>query len=149
MLTITQVKSLEEKEKVNHFLEQYAKETLSSDKEYVFMVAKERGGLTGVGIFTILPAYATLENIVIEPIEEAEQLALSIGKAVLNFIDRKNIKKVYAQTCKNNMNFQNLLQQLRFTLADKEDEYIQTQDNIASYFLDLTDYFKKNGCQHR
>ncbi len=149
MLTITQVESLEEKEKVHEFIKQYGKASQLNDNKCILMAAKEREQLIGIGGFTLLSKYAMLKGIIVKPGYEKEQLDISIGKAMLNFIERRNIKKVYAQNDKNNIYFRRFLQALTFILLEKGHEDITLKENHEIYFLDLTYYFKKSCCKHR
>lgn len=111
------------------------KNTLFDENTFSFE-ATEGKNVIGAGAAKLYKDYAVLCEISFLEDYKDFSLEYAMGKSLLNFIDRRGIKNVYA-----NKNFdEKLLKSLRFTKNDckKEEEY--------DFYLDLTGYFDVN-CQ--
>ena len=99
------------------------------DANTFFMCAKDRDEVLGVGAIKLYKDYAVLDDIVFK--EGMFGLDYSMGKAMLNFIERRNVYDTYASK---NID-EKLLIRLRFS---KNDGKITKN---YDYFLCLKGYF--------
>ena len=101
------------------------------DENTFFMAATDKDELLGVGVIKLYKDYAVLDDIIFK--EEYKMLGLdySMGKAMLNFIERRSVYDTYAHKSID----ENLLTRLRF---------VENDDKITknySHYLCLKGYF--------
>ena len=84
------------------------------DENTFFMAATDKDELLGVGVIKLYKDYAVLDDIIFK--EEYKMLGLdySMGKAMLNFIERRSVYDTYAHKSID----ENLLTRLRFVEND-------------------------------
>ena len=100
--------------------------TINSQGNILAMNMLDKNELICEAVAELNGNFATLISID----EHLPNLSYDMGKAILNAIDLKGIRKVECS----NENLHNTLKKLGFERANRE------------YFLDLTDYFS-NGCK--
>ncbi len=130
MLTINIVKQ-EDYNIINKFLSKISTtRNLVSNSEIV-MSARNNDEILGVGIVKLYEDYAEIIDIVTINKDKFE-LSYGIGKALINFIDRRFLKEVRC----NNKSLQTLLESLSFKKNDTD-----------IYALNLEGYFKNDCCR--
>ncbi len=132
MLTISVLKEEDEKE-VEKFIKEIENTTREIDNSLV-MVAKDKDEIIGLGFMMITFPHATIEKIIVKEEQDIGQLDYGIGKAMLNYIDRRGIKDVYAPYTGDSV-FIKLMKRLEFVIRD---------DNIL--YLNLENYFTSSCC---
>ena len=102
------------------------------DENTFVMAAKDKDDLLGIGIIRLYKDYAVFADVKFS--EEYKMLGLdySMGKSMLNFIERRGIYDTYADS---NIDSR-LLKSLGFEQNKKEQKF--------DYFLDLEGYFNVN-----
>ena len=85
--------------------------------------------------------YGFIEDIIVKPGYESMQLDYGIGKALLNFIDRREMADVYAAVSSDNVNFKQTLKRLRFIKSGNKDmpQFAKEYDEV--FYLSLENYF--------
>lgn len=109
---------------------------LSSD--CFVLAAKDGTDLVGVGVLRLFEEYASIEQIV--TIVGFEMLDYAIGKAVLNFIERREILDVVCER----EDLEPVLKRLGFRKTCDERVVQQYFSGRAVYFLNLEGYFTKH-----
>lgn len=99
-----------------------------------YMTAKDKDELIGIGKMKIFPSYAELCDVYLED-ESFKMLAHGIGKAMLNFIERRSIFPVISRNDK----ISDLLKLLRFKKYDEIQIGENTEKNV--YYVNLEGYF--------
>ena len=107
------------------------------DENTFAMTAIEGGELVGIGIMKLYKSYAVIEKI--DFYEEYKIIGYDylMGKAMLNFIERRSIYDTYSDSSVD----EGLLKKLRF--IKNEDK----KERKFDYFLNLKGYFDVN-CHH-
>lgn len=107
----------------------------------IIMVAKDREEILGVGVMILAEQYGFIKDIIVKPEYESMQLDYGMGKAMLNFIDRREIMDVYAGASWENVNFKKTLERLGFVERENKDRppLVSGFDDVL--YLNLEDYF--------
>lgn len=107
------------------------------DENTFAMTAKEGGELVGIGIMKLYKEYAVIEKIDFDEEYKIIGYDYLMGKAMLNFIERRSIYDTYSDLSVD----EGLLRKLRF--IKNEDK----KERKFDYFLNLKGYFDVN-CHH-
>lgn len=118
---------------IDENIKKFAQNVIFDENTFV-MAAKDKDEFLGIGVIKLYKDYAVLEDIIFK--EEYNMLGLdySMGKSLLNFIERRSVYDTYASS---NLDA-NLLKRLRF--AENNDKITKKYD----YFLCLKGYFDVN-----
>ncbi len=135
MITISVLRE-EDKKNVDGFIKEND-ENVEKTNNCVMLVAKDKDEIIGLGVMMITFPHATIEKIIVKEEGDMGQLDYGIGKAMLNYIDRRGIKDVYA-SYSGDSTFLNLLQRLKF---------VNKEENIL--YLSLENYFTSNCCSKK
>ncbi len=100
-----------------------------------YLAATDKDKLLGVGAVRLETDWASLLAIRFLPEYDAPDLQFGMGKALLNFIDRREIRFVACS----DKTLAPLLERLRFRVFDGTDAPCLPPD--TAYYLDLTGYF--------
>ncbi len=114
-------------------IKEIAKDVIFDENTFV-MCAKDKDEILGVGIIKLYEDYALVDDIIFKDEYKMLGLDFSMGKAMLNFIERRNIYDTYASKKLNHQ----LLKSLRF--VKNEGNFTEKYD----FFLDLNGYFDVN-----
>lgn len=103
--------------------------SFETDENTFVMAAKDKDELLGIGIIKLYNDYAVFYDVIFK--EEYKMLGLdfSMGKSMLNFIERRSIYNTYANS--------NIDKKLLLSLRFKENE----DENEYEYYLNLKGYF--------
>lgn len=104
------------------------------DAHTFFMVAKDKDEILGIGTMKIFESYAEFYDVWVCD-EMFKMLNHGIGKAMLNFIERREIYDVISE----NENISDLLYLLRFKKEKVEIEGYNNENEI--FYLNLKGYF--------
>lgn len=120
-----------------HIIDENIKEIAKNvifDENTFIMCAKDKEEILGVGVIKLYKDYAVVEDIIFKDEYKMLGLDFSMGKAMLNFIERRNVYDTYASKKLE----EQLLKSLRF--VKNEGNFTEKYD----YFVDLNGYFDVN-----
>lgn len=120
-----------------HIIDENIKEIAKNvifDENTFIMCAKDKEEILGVGVIKLYKDYAVVEDIIFKDEYKMLGLDFSMGKAMLNFIERRNVYDTYAPEKLG----EQLLKSLRF--VKNEGNFTEKYD----YFVDLNGYFDVN-----
>ena len=120
-----------------HIIDENIKEIAKNvifDENTFIMCAKDKEEILGVGVIKLYKDYAVVEDIIFKDEYKMLGLDFSMGKAMLNFIERRNVYDTYASKKLG----EQLLKSLRF--VKNEGNFTEKYD----YFVDLNGYFDVN-----
>lgn len=120
-----------------HIIDENIKEIAKNvifDENTFIMCAKDKEEILGVGVIKLYKDYAVVEEIIFKDEYKMLGLDFSMGKAMLNFIERRNVYDTYASKKLG----EQLLKSLRF--VKNEGNFTEKYD----YFVDLNGYFDVN-----
>lgn len=93
MITICTVKQ-NEMEDIQNFLSECNSQIIINDS-HVVMAVKDGSEIMGAGVLSQGQLYGFINGIIIKDEHEFITLGYGLGKAILNFIDRRGIRDVY------------------------------------------------------
>ena len=116
-------------------VENVEKYVVNADKNTFAMVAVDGKKELGFGIMRLFDTYAVIDDIHFANDMDMLVLGYGMGKALLNFIERRGVYHVYSS-----LDNARLLKRLRFTkdMETKTDEHIPNENesyvNLEGYF---------------
>ena len=107
----------------------------NADTHTFALVAADGDDVLGYGVLRLFDTYAIIDDIHFENDTDMLSLGYGMGKALLNFIERRSVYHVYSS-----LDNPRLLERLRF----KEDMEIKTEEYNPcenEYYVNLKGYF--------
>lgn len=107
----------------------------NADNHTFALVAADGDEVLGYGVLRLFDTYAIIDDIHFENDSDMLSLGYGMGKALLNFIERRSVYHVYSS-----LDNPRLLERLRF----KEDMEIKTEEYKPcenEYYVNLKGYF--------
>lgn len=139
MLTILPMKE-REFEEIKEFLQKHHRDAAVLEKS-VAMVAKDGNAIIGVGLLSVLNGYGNINDIIVAPGCEAMQMDFGVGKALLNFIERRQIMDVYAGVGSESDPLVNVLKKLQFKEIETREAPEKFKECGKVFYLNLKNYF--------